>query len=291
MFCVHLSRFMTHVALKLVFWKPEGSKWPELWVCAAAKVGSSSYSLNKVLVHWTGFSFHVQEDVKGQLILQFPAWIPYLLLKISARFPPTQSLAPLTGVSRVRKPRMNRAVTHSAQTEVENPSPTTARETLSDRVSGHFYLPFISIRKLCLSPRMWELSLWFSSIPSLIVRLYKFSCFLKKKKLRIPFLCQETQDLKALQMEAFVEKDKQVSWITHRLATFWWITYKFNSKEDFFTQKIKLTAGALLSFLTPPVTLKSVNTHNIKHGKSECIFMSPLPRIGSPSGWINHWFS
>lgn len=40
------------------------------------------------------------------------------------------------------------------------------------------------------------------------------------KKLRIPFLGQETQDLKALQMEAFIEKDKQVSWITHRLATF-----------------------------------------------------------------------
>ena len=111
-----------------------------------------------------------------------------------------------------------------------------------------------------------------------------------EKKLKIPFLRQETQDLKALQMQAFIEKDKQVDWITHRLATFWWITYKFNNKEDFFTGKIKVTAGALLSSLALPVTLKSVHTHNIKHGKSECIFMSPLPRIGSPSGWINHWF-
>lgn len=66
MICVHLPRCMTRVALKWIFWKPEGSKWPELWVRAAAKIGSSSYSLNKALPLDFGFSFHVQEDAKGQ---------------------------------------------------------------------------------------------------------------------------------------------------------------------------------------------------------------------------------
>ena len=102
---------------------------------------------------------------------------------------------------------------------MENPSPTTAREILASRVSGHFYLPFISIRKLSQPKDVRAVSVLFldPQFNSEIVQVL----LLFEKKLKIPFLRQETPDLKALQMQAFVEKDKQVDWITHRLATFW----------------------------------------------------------------------
>lgn len=156
--------------------------------------------------------------MKGQLILQFPAWIPYLLLKISDRFPtPTQSLAPLTGVSRVRKPRMNRAHPFCPKRGGE-PFPSNCQRDTGCQGLWTLLLTIYFNKETLSQPkdvRAVSVVFFDPQFNSEIVQVL----LLLKKKLRIP-LRQETQDLKALQMEAFVEKDKQVSWITHRLATF-----------------------------------------------------------------------
>lgn len=144
MLCVYIPKCVVYVVWKLVFEKPENRKWTEHWVHAAVDIWSFSYSINKSIFPLNlGFSFHAQEDVEGQSwscisLLGFftPFWKslldsqPHTIVSTSNRYKQRE------------KPKMVRAVIHSAHREVAHPLSTNYWRAEAVRVPQHLHPRF-----------------------------------------------------------------------------------------------------------------------------------------------------